>query len=632
MHDTARVPRRSILLLGAAAAGITVGGVQTYRLLGEPRAASIPLGPTRRVFSASAFGAVGDGVVDDGPPLRRALSAAGAAGPGAILRLSKGRYRVMGEPEAGYALPISGARGLTVAGDDATVVVGDPTLGCFSLTDCESCQVVGLAIDYEPLPFTQTIVSALDPAGQTFNVDVVAGYPRLDAPFFPFAQKDEVHPATFGAVFDPATHLLKVGIADNVFISAAEPLGGSAFRLRALDPLPAGLSPGDVFVYLARQNGHALASYRSPRTGFRGVHVRAANAVAFALVQSDAVRIEACSVGASLGSGRLVSSNADAVHAQGCRVGPAIHGCTFAGMMDDGLNVYALPMTIQSVTSDAEIVVAGSVSVRTGDRLEFSDSVSGRITGVVRVAGVTPTQSGTNLSVSLDSAVPGLSISARDGVADTAFNLSASGEGYVVRGNRYERHRGHAMRLHTGRGVVEGNHISQTSREGISVSNDPDWPEGPHARDLLIRGNTLMRTGGDAAIHVEGRKLGYHLADSATQQTLRIEGNTVRNWHGSAIAVGAAKNVQLHENRIAIDTAAEASVAKQGILLERVYDVEINGLVLSTPSPARMVAAIVIAPTVPAGGAGVRISGVRASNGVRPVQDLRVAGRVGLSR
>jgi hypothetical protein len=615
-----KISRRGFLLLGTAAA--TVAGVQAYRYLQDPTSPN----PTGQELWASEFGAVGDGVLDDGPALRRALSAARATGAGTTLRLGPGRYRVGGEPGAVYALPVSGATGLSVVGDQATVVVSDPALGCLSFSDCDGCQVEGVTIDYDPPPFTQTVVTALDPLSRTFDVQVEPGYPLLNAPFFPFAAPENPHPGTFGAVFDPATRLLKAGLVDFVAVTAAEQLGSGSFRLHTLDDLPLGVAAGDVFVYLARQFGDAVSCYRSPSTSLKNVHVRAANGVAFALVQSDAAQITACSVAVEPSSGRLVSSNADGVHAQGCRVGPTVEDCEFAAMMDDGLNVYALPLEIVTLESDLEIVVAGSGSVRTGDRLEFSDPASGRITGVRRVAGVTP--SGANLILRLAAPLPGLSSSPQDGVADVAFNLSASGEGYLIRGNRYERHRGHAMCLHTGRGSVEDNSISQTSREGIVVSNDPDWPEGPNTRNLSISGNTLASTGGDAAIDVEGRKLGYQIADSATQRNIRIDHNMVSDWRGSAIAVGAAHDVKLFDNVLVVDADAEPFAAERGVLLDRVHDVEIDGLVVRTDAPDALTAAVVIGPTVAAGNRGVRIRDVRVSSDLEVVEDLRADAQV----
>jgi hypothetical protein len=617
-------PSRRVVLLGTAgiAAGIAVGGLGTHRLQRpSPSRDPIPPSPSSRELRASTFGAVGDGVADDGPALRRALSAASAAGPGTTLRL-EGEYRVLGQPDAKYALPLSGARGLRIAGDHAAVIVGDPALGGFSLSDCVDCRIEGIAIDYNPLPFTQTIIRSFDPASRTFDVTVFPGYPLLDAPTFLYAPVVGPPGPPFGAIFDMTTGLLKAGVIDYLNLTAARRIGTRSFRLQALHDLPAAMSAGDVFVYLARQFGHALACFRSPRTNIRQVQVRAANAVAFALVQSDAAHIEACSVGADPGSGRLVSSNGDGVHAQGCRIGPTVQDCTFADMMDDGFNVYAKPLTVRAIPSDTAVVVAGSGMVRAGDRLEFSDSVSGRITGVRTVARLAPTGTNTDLRLELENPLPGLSSSGRDGIADTAFNLSASGEGYLIRRNRYQRHRGHAMRLHAGRGIVEGNEISQTSREGISISNDPDGLEGPHPRDLVIQGNTFRATGGDAAISVEGRKLGYHLADAATQRQLRIENNTVRDWRGCAIAVGAAEDVTLHDNLLIVDVGAGTS-ARRGIRLERANQVDIDGLVIRSGVPNTPAVAIEVAPSVASGQAGVRISNVQVPSGVVPIQDFR---------
>ena len=611
MAEVPTVSRRGFLF-GAAAA--MVGGVQAYRYL---------RGPSGPDLWAVDFGATGDGIIDDGPALRRAVDATRAAGPGATLRLGGGRYRVGGAPNAGYALPVSGARGLSIVGDGATLVVSNPALGCLSLSDCDGCRVEGIAIDYDPPPFTETIVTAVNPRGRTLDVEVVLGYPLFDAGFFSFAAMGERHPSAFGAVFDSATRRMKGGVVDYVFLTSAAPLGRRSFRLQTRDGLPVGLSPGDAFVYLARQGGHALACYRSPGTSVRDVHVCAANAVAFALIESDAARITRCRVAVKPGSRRLVSTNADGVHAQGCRVGPAVADCTFSRMMDDGVNIYAPPVEILALRSNQDVVVAGGSSIRTGDRLEFSDPVSGRLTGVRRVKTARLSSSGAKLHLTLTAPVPGLSASVLDGIPDAAFNLDASGEGYLIRNNRFTRHRGHAMRLHTGRGIVEGNRIRHTSRDGILVSNDPDWPEGPHTRNLILRGNTLESTGGDAAIDVEGRKSGARLADRATQRNIRIEGNKISNWRGSAIAVGAAHHISIRNNLLILDARAGHSVAEQGILLERAHDVEIDGVVLRSSEPETLTAAIVLTSTVAGGQRRPRIRDVRAPTGLDVVQDRR---------
>ena len=72
---------------------------------------------------ASAFGATADGSGDDGPALRAALAAAQEAGPGARLVLEPGRYLVR-TGEHGVALPVAGAKGLSIEAEGATIVVG----------------------------------------------------------------------------------------------------------------------------------------------------------------------------------------------------------------------------------------------------------------------------------------------------------------------------------------------------------------------------------------------------------------------------------------------------------------------------------------------------------------------------
>ncbi len=609
MAGPSTISRRG-LLVGAGA--VAVGGALASRWWQDSSGSQL---------RAADFGAVGDGVADDGPALRRALATARNAGPGATLQLGAGRYRVGGTPGAGYALPVAGARGLSIAGDPATIVVADPALGCLSLSDCDDCRVTGVVIDYDPPPFAQTTVTRLDPGGRTFDVEVAPGYPLLDAPLFSFPAPDVVHPGAFGAAFDPATRRLKPGMVDFVFVTAAEPTGPRTFRLTPRDGVPAGLAPADAFVYVTRQGGNAVASYRSSGTRIDRVVVRAANSIAFALVQSDAARVTRCTVGLEPGSGRLVSTNADGVHAQGCRIGPTVEDCAFAAMMDDGLNVYALPLEIVSAPSDLEALLSGVAPVRAGDQLEFTEPTSGDVLGVRRVERVLG--AGSPLRVRLTDPLPGLAAAARAGTPVTAFDLSASGEGYLIRDNTYDHHRGHAMRLHTGRGTVQGNRIRATSREGIQVSNDPDWPEGPNTRDLLLRDNTLAETGGDAAVAIEGRRLGYQLAKTATQRRITLEGTRVTDWRGSAITIGAAHDVTVSDTTLVVDGGAEPAAAQSGVLVETAYRVEIDGLEVRTTPADALGAAVVIAPTVLPGETGVRISDVRVPAGLAAVEDLR---------
>lgn len=610
---TSSISRRRFLLAGAAALTASVAQLVWYLR-------DTPGGE----LSAGDFGATGDGVADDGPALRRALRAAQASGPGATVRLGPGRYRVGEADSSGYALPVVGGQRLAIEGEDATIVVTDPAIGCLRFTDSRECRVRGITIDYEPQPAAETVVTAVHRSTGTFEVETVRGSLGLDDPSFRFPRPDERHPGAFGAVFDPRTRRLKDGVPDHVFVVAADRRGPRRYRLRPRDGrLPLDLAVGDLFVYVTRLGGHALACYRSPAMRIADVHVRAANSVAFALVQSSSARIAGCTVAFGPDSQRLITTNADGVHAQACPVGPTVENCRFTGMMDDGLNVYVPPLEVISVRGAAEIEVTGPVPVRAGDRLEFSDPVSGRVKGMRRVESAIAAGD-ERLRLRLAQPLSGLSAEPGHDAGDHAFNLSASGEGYLVRDNVYEHHRGHAMRLHTGKGVVEGNRIRHTSRDGMLVFNDPDWPEGPHTRDLVIRGNTFEATGGDAAIDIEGRRLGYRLAVVPTQRGIRVLDNTFRNWQGSAIAVGAARDITLRDNVLIIRGEQAARQAERGVLVEHARDVVVDGLIVRTDGTHPLSAAVEIAATVDDGREGVRVRRVEAPRGVQALRDRRV--------
>jgi len=70
-------------------------------------------------FPVAAFGAVGDGIHDDGPAIRQAIAAAVKAAPGSRVLLETKTYRLKENPTQDYQFELVNTRGKYPAGSTA---------------------------------------------------------------------------------------------------------------------------------------------------------------------------------------------------------------------------------------------------------------------------------------------------------------------------------------------------------------------------------------------------------------------------------------------------------------------------------------------------------------------------------
>ena len=120
-----------------------------------------------KAFFVADYGAVADGTTDAIEPVRRALREAVAwDGPVQVV-FDEGVYRVIGAEGERTCFEIHLATDLVVrgTGTKTEIVVADPRKSCFHVAACQRVRLRDLTIDYDPLPFTQGTIIAVDPAG-----------------------------------------------------------------------------------------------------------------------------------------------------------------------------------------------------------------------------------------------------------------------------------------------------------------------------------------------------------------------------------------------------------------------------------------------------------------------------------
>lgn len=601
--------------------------------------AASPDGTGPRVFHVRDFGAAPDGRTESGAAIRAAIAAAMQAAettPTAVeIRLEAGTYRVSPEVPRGACFPVFQAANLTVrgAGNATKIAITDPAAGGFAFVLCRNTCVADVVVDYDPVPFCQGVVQAVDVEAGSFDLEIEAGYPTPDGANF----LNAVEPyGKWGMIIDPATRRIRSGTPDHYMTPRWEHREGRVWRFFTPEEHHrrnlAHMRVGDAYVHLARCHGSAVLAQGCDGIRVENVTVHAAPGLAVGLVGNRGeIVVRGLQVRFAPETGRLITTDADGVHCQQNRSGPVIENCYFEGMADDAINIYAPPNVLREVRSATQWLVSAGCLVLPRDRLQVLDPKSGRLRGEVRVADVQVEQR--TFLLTLDQPFHDVAAGSDHRSADTLYNLDACGAGFQIRGNHMQGNRRYGCLLRAGGGVVEDNTFEDTTGAGVVLANEPDWPEGPIPWGITIRRNRFLRGGTclgyadspqGAALSLRPTRLGHGLVEAEAIRDVIIADNEFQDRAGTALFLGGASNVTVSNNRVSAAPGAELRRKGPAVRIERSSRVVLSDNAVADPRPGTT-AAIEIGSDVASGESGVRIVGLHAQldSAALPIIDRR---------
>lgn len=456
-------------------------------------------------FGVRDYGAAPDDQKSDGDAIRKCLAAASAhRGPTEIV-FDAGVYLIDAAPgkrnfDQAVSLVFQGMSQAVMRGISGKthLVFTNPSASGLHLEACSKVTIKDLIIDYNPVPYAQGTIRNVDVAGGSFDLVLDDGSIDLANSAFSSAK------ARWGFVInsDPAHDTIRYGpvaVGSEFF----QQLDGRLWRLVAQASrgggyenaiVRSGMKPGDRYVHLARTWGSAMAIYRCENIRVENVTILSSPGLAFFPHLSRGVTLVGCQVRRL--SGRLISTDADGIHARGMRGDLTIKDCSFEGMADDAINIHSSPIIIVRVLSPREIVATPHTwSVRPGDVLCVIDGRTLQEKGRATVAGVESTAKGTKIE--LRQAIEGLREGQEIENADRLYNLSEAGGPFEVVGSYFGAHRGRAIVLSARGGRISGNRFENNEGWGIDMSvGDTIWAEGPSADDIVISHNIFIGKGG----------------------------------------------------------------------------------------------------------------------------------------
>ena len=435
-----------------------------------------------QIINVADYGAVGDGVTDDGPAVSAAIAAwKNVVGPAALYFETNQTYYLGERTEHKSYFVLNGLSDKVVEGNGATLILTPSNRG-FTITGCDNIVVRNFSVDYSPLPFSQGVITAINSGNGTFVFDPLPGYPD---PIMNPAHK------VWGTPYDPATQDIRYAAGNAIHMDALTDLGNGTFEFQVRADLVgsvAHLELNDLFVFRVYPATSIPGSDTwATITGNGAVafdNVTLHSAPGFAFTPGSNTKpclFRKVTISPPPGSGRLVSSFGDGFHCNENRFGPIIEDGYFTYLMDDTMNIKSTGFRVDEIVG-GNILKLDCDDHLVGDVLQFLEDrhdVIGRAT-VVAINGD---------ETELDVLPAGVNTN------DTwVFNLSRANAGYVVQNNYFGTKRRCSGIIRCGEGKVLNN---------VSERNDGWWVgntlffgthEGPMASNMLFQGNTVRDT------------------------------------------------------------------------------------------------------------------------------------------
>ena len=412
-------------------------------------------------FDAMDFGLKADGVSDDGPAIRAMLELAATIEDPVVLRFPKDKVIAVNTGTERYVFHLHRKRQLTIDGNGCEFRL-DPDLRFIDVFDCEQVTVKNLQVDYALQATTPGTVMALDEAAHTIDVqlDQLDYAARLGGP-----TKEDGEQAFFGMLLLDAPYDTKK--VKHFYVFGAEDLGEGLVRIQSdaahVKGLRKSLKLGETRIGLPvpglahRHGPGALCRIDySEDILFQNVEIWTAPWFSFQLFRNQgAVTMQQVHVRPRPGSGKVLSSCRDAIHAKGNRGELLFEDCILSGLGDDAFNISTHCSRIRKIHTPVEIEIRQAFPIQyipfqVGDTLVVMNGDNNEIVGECRIVAIdeTAVKTADRDSASYDTQFTGNAPVVRlrldapiEGmqVGQVAFDRQTSNPRNIIRGCRMDR-------------------------------------------------------------------------------------------------------------------------------------------------------------------------------------------------
>ena len=482
-----------------------------------------------QTVSVTDFGADPTGKNDSTLSLENATSHLIETG-GRTLLFPHGTYKLASVRHP--ALSFAGYSGFEVAGSGSTLLMGSDA-ACIAMTRCNNAAIHDLIVNWDPLPYTQGVVSSSGIGW--FEITVDSGYPvSSHVTIWTIESYDRDRR-------NVARKALQIG-GDKII--GVQSNGARALRVQLYHPMPVPL--GTVLVLRFKGNHAGMELSHSRNISFHDVTLLSGYSIGYNIAYCENLAFHRCMIGFSPNSDRLLSTNADGMHITNCSGSLAIDHCIFQGTGDDAINVNTPLWHAQRrsngrgavVVSRNDTPLSSEDAPTVDDQLEVLDPRDLHV--ILRESPES------NSTTTIAGNIP------QGALVSDLNRLPAT----VVSHCQFLGNHSRAVLAHANLQVTNC-HFQYTSLAAIMIAPDAYWMEGPATKNIVIDANSFvgchyasLDPEGTVTVDVEqtfGRRTAL---PRAIAENVRITNNTFTDCYTSAISCRSIDNLSIAGNLV----------------------------------------------------------------------------------
>ena len=528
-------------------------------------------GPVR--LDVSDFGAKGDGQTNDLPAIQKAIDAAINKGPGTVVRIPSGHFRLIPvDPQQRSHLQLKNARGISIAGNrDSFLDCADPKKDIFRIQNSSDIAISSLKLERHPFVFTQGIIQSISAADKSVEATIDPGYDAPDSQY--------IAPLNFLMIFaDPTARTWHHDAAWPPEIQKRERLESGRWRFtlsRAPDPIYAG-KPFVIWRNVYGGWGFSISDSKNVRVQDVAYYAGGGQA-GFVINHSEGeMSFTRFSVTVPPGSGQRFASAGGAMVFNN-RICLLVDDCDFALTDDDNINMGTNSSHVIAQDGPRKLRIESGrdrADYRPGDRVELWDWVAKKARIEAKVVSVSHEKQWDEIVLDRDVKAgqtgigplaefraanpkgdihPSRRANEYDGI-DRLVNLEEAGTA-VIRNSRFQSLRARNLLIKSSDTIIENNVFHDTAMTSILVGPEFYWDEGPAVRHLVIRNNRFENISGSSifvAAHTtqsefpQQGKSARPLPESLDNRDITIEGNTFLDYGHFGFGIAGRQGVPIY--------------------------------------------------------------------------------------